>query len=331
MQPMTATPAARLLEHLCDPMAAVDALILANMRSDIALIPQIGQHIVASGGKRVRPLLTLAAAQLCGAEDLSAASKLAAAVEFIHTATLLHDDVVDGSDLRRGTPTANTVWGNKPPVLVGDFLFSRAFELMVAVGRLDVLKVLSAASATIAEGEVHQLKTANDLSTTREDYVAVIGAKTAALFDAAMQVGGLVAEATPAQLEALKTYGNELGLAFQMADDALDFAATEKDMGKAVGDDFREGKVTLPIILAFEAGDEAEGAFWKRCIERVDQTDADLETALGYLAKHKAIARTLAEAASAGARAKAALEVFADGPLKAMLGDLIDFVVHRTH
>ena len=328
---MSANAATRLLDHLAAPMAEVDALILANMRSDIPLIPQIGEHIVASGGKRVRPLLTLAAAKLAGASDLGPACKLAAAVEFIHTATLLHDDVVDGSDLRRGTPTANMVWGNKAPILVGDFLFSRAFELMVSVGRLDVLETLSKASAKIAEGEVHQLKTANDLKTTQDDYVAVIGAKTAALFEAAMRVGGLVADAPTAQVAALATYGDQLGLAFQMADDALDFASTEKAMGKAAGDDFREGKVTLPIILAYAAGDEDQRAFWKRTIEKLDQSEADLETAQTYLSQHQAIEQTLAQAEGAGDKAIHALQTFDDGEVKSLLSELINFVVHRSH
>ena len=328
---MTATPATRLLEFLSAPMAQVDALIREHMRSDIALIPQIGQHIVASGGKRVRPLLTLAAAQLCGAQDLAQAGKLAAAVEFIHTATLLHDDVVDGSDLRRGAATANTVWGNKPPVLVGDFLFSRAFELMVAVGRLDVLQVLSSAAATIAEGEVHQLKTANNLSTSTDDYLAVIGAKTAALFTAAMRVGGLVAGADTAQLSALTAYGENLGLAFQMADDALDFMASEKEMGKAMGDDFREGKVTLPIILAYERGDRPQRAFWARTIENVNQGPGDLETALAYMAKHDTLATTLTRAAQAGEQAKEALAKLPATPLRELLIELVDFVVTRHH
>ena len=328
---MSSSPATALLEQLSRPMERVDDLILSQMQSDIALIPEIGKHIVRSGGKRVRPLLTLAAAELVGAQGMEGACKLAASVEFIHTATLLHDDVVDGSDLRRGTPTANRVWGNKAPVLVGDFLFARAFELMVAVGRLDVLLVLSAASATVAEGEVHQLKTTNDLSTRQEDYLAVIGAKTAALFAAALWVGGLVADASPEQISALKTYGRELGLAFQMADDALDFSAKTQDMGKAGGDDFREGKVTLPIILAYAAGDGDQRAFWCRCIERLDQKEADLAIAITYLNQHQAITQTLAQAQAAGVRAKAALTAFVDSPLKARLSDLIDFVVHRTY
>ena len=303
---MTATPATRLLSHLAEPMGQVDTLIHAYMRSDIALIPQIGAHIVAAGGKRVRPMLTLAAAQLAGAKDkdLDAAAKLAASVEFIHTATLLHDDVVDGSDLRRGQPTANHVWGNKSPVLVGDFLFSRAFELMVSVGRLDVLQVLSHASAVIAEGEVHQLKTANNLATTAQEYNQVIGAKTAALFAAAMRVGGLAAGAEAPLLTALETYGTQLGLAFQMADDALDFTASEKDMGKAMGDDFREGKVTLPLILAFAAGGQEEKTFWRRTIEKVDQRDGDLDQALIYLTKHQAIDQTLRGSATGGNSSK---------------------------
>lgn len=328
---MSDSPATRLLQHLVTPMASVDALILENMQSEIPLIPQIGKHIVRSGGKRVRPLLTLAAAELGGAQDQASACQLAAAVEFIHTATLLHDDVVDGSDLRRGTPTANTLWDNKAPVLVGDFLFSRAFELMVSVGRIDVLGVLSRASARIAEGEVHQLRTANNLTTTQTAYEAVIGAKTAALFEAAMQVGAMVSPAPQAHIEALASYGYHLGLAFQMIDDALDFTASAQDMGKAVGDDFREGKVTLPIILAYEAGSAQEREFWKRTVEKLDQQDGDLETALVYLDIHDAIGVTITRAQEAGEEAIKALAGFADCAVKTLLIDLIGFVVTRKH
>ncbi len=325
------TPVLSLLKHLADPMAEVDALILHHMRSDVALIPQIGEHLVASGGKRVRPLLTLAAAHLGGAPDSKAACQLAAAVEFIHTATLLHDDVVDGSDLRRGTATANQVWGNKAPVLVGDFLFSRAFELMVKVDRLDVLGVLSAASAKIAEGEVHQLRTTRDLATTVADYEAVIGAKTAALFAAATHVGALVSGAARDQVAALATYGANLGLAFQMADDALDYGAKSADMGKAAGDDFREGKVTLPVILAYAAGDAGERAFWHRTIRDLKQEDGDLDQATAFLDTRGTIQETLDRAAAAADTALGALDCIPASPLKSLLIDLGQFVVHRPH
>ena len=328
---MTQTPATALLDHLAVPMARVNDLIAEHMRSPIPLIPQIGQHITQAGGKRIRPLMTLAAAQLAGAGDMEQATKLAAAVEFIHTATLLHDDVVDGSDLRRGMPTANRVWGNKATVLVGDFLFSHAFELMVAVGRLDVLDTLSKASAKITEGEVHQLKTANDLTTTQAEYMRVIGAKTAALFEAAMEVGGLVSTGDAGQVQALATYGYELGLAFQMTDDALDFATSQTQLGKAVGDDFREGKVTLPIILAYAAGDAEQQAFWVRTVQNLKQSDDDLQTALVYLRQHDALGQTLQRSSAAAARAKAALAVFPESRIKTLLLDLADFAVERSH
>ena len=328
---MRDTPVLSLLEYLADPMAEVDALILHHMRSDVALIPQIGKHIVASGGKRVRPLLTLAAAHLGGATDLRAACKLAAAVEFIHTATLLHDDVVDGSNLRRGAATANQVWGNKAPVLVGDFLFSRAFELMVSVDRLDVLGVLSAASAKIAEGEVHQLRTTRDLATTVADYEAVIVAKTAALFAAAAHVGALVSGAAKDEVAALTTYGTSLGLAFQMADDALDYQATSADMGKEPGDDFREGKVTLPVILAYAAGDAGERAFWHRTIQDLRQEDGDLDQAVAFLDAHGTVHETLRQASAAADAAFAALDRFPESRLKSLLIDLSQFVVHRPY
>ena len=324
-------PASRLLKLLSAPMRDVDAIVLDKMQSDIPLIPQIGKHIINSGGKRVRPLLTLAAAQLGQAPDLSNASMLAAAVEFIHTATLLHDDVVDKSDLRRGTRTANTIWGNKASILVGDFLFSRAFELMVAVNDFNVLKILSGASAKIAEGEVHQLKTTNDLSTTQEAYEAVIGAKTAALFEAAMHVGALVSPLETCDVAALAKYGYYLGLAFQMVDDALDFSASAQDMGKEAGDDFREGKVTLPIIFAYKTSGWEERAFWERTIGKLNQDDSDLEQACHYLKACGAIEETLRLAKQRGTEAMATLSRFEDGNIKTQLIDLINFVVHRRH
>ena len=239
-----------------DDLQAVNAIILEHMRSEVPLIPQLASHVIAAGGKRLRPMLTLASAQLCsyrGRRQLG----LAACVEFIHTATLLHDDVVDESDLRRGLATANTLWGNKPSVLVGDFLFSRAFQLMVLDGSLEVLKILSDASAIIAEGEVAQLITANDTETTEADYLRVIGDKTAALFDAACRIGAVVGERSEAEQEALGRYGRTFGIAFQLVDDVLDYVANQAALGKAVGDDFREGKITLPVVLAFRAAFES--------------------------------------------------------------------------
>lgn len=328
---MSDSPVSKLLDHLLKPMARVDDLILQHMQSEIPLIPEIGKHIVSSGGKRVRPLITLAAAELGSAKDMEKASQLAAAVEFIHTATLLHDDVVDESDLRRGNASANNVWGNKAPVLVGDFLFSKAFELMVGVSRLDVLSVLSSASARIAEGEVYQLRTTRDLTTTTEEYEIVIASKTAALFEAAMEVGGLVSDTSLDRVNALKAYGYELGLAFQMVDDALDYSASPQDMGKATGDDFREGKLTLPLILAFEAGNSEQKSFWRRTIRDLKQKDGDLEVAVSYLTLHDSVNSTLKRAKEAGDRAKSAISEFEDSPIKAHLINLIDFVVNRSH
>ncbi|HET8997047.1 MAG TPA: polyprenyl synthetase family protein, partial [Acetobacteraceae bacterium] len=257
---------------------ACNRAIIARMDSPVSLIPQLAAHIVAAGGKRLRPLLTLAAARLCGyAGDRHV--HLAACVEFIHTATLLHDDVVDESQLRRGLASANAVFGNKASVLVGDFLFARAFQLMVDDGSLKVLGILSQAAATIAEGEVLQLVTQNDLSTPEERYLEVIKGKTAALFAAACQVGAVVADRPEIEERALAEYGLNLGIAFQLVDDALDYAADQATLGKTVGDDFREGKITLPVLVAYQAGDADERAFWRRTIETSEQMEADLEQA----------------------------------------------------
>ena len=247
----------------------VNAIILDKMQSEVSLIPELARHIIAAGGKRIRPILTLLAARLCGYRGNRQLS-LAACVEFIHTATLLHDDVVDDSGLRRGSATANAVWGNKAPVLVGDFLFSRAFQLMVADGSLRVLDILSSASAVIAEGEVQQLITSNDTSTTEDAYLEVIAAKTGALFRAACQIGAVVAERPAAEETALAAYGDNLGIAFQLIDDALDYSSHQEQMGKSVGDDFREGKITLPVLVAFARGSDAERDFWRRVLEDMD-------------------------------------------------------------
>lgn len=322
-------PVERITQALSSEMAQVDAILTTQLNSSTDLIPQVASHLIRAGGKRVRPLLTLASARLCGYEG-DHHIRLAAAVEFIHTATLLHDDVVDGSATRRGRPAANRLYGNKPSILVGDFLFSRAFQLMVETGSVEVLRILSTASAVIAEGEVMQLSTANNLATTDEDHLAVIRAKTAALFAAATEVGGAIAGAPSEQVEALRVYGDCLGIAFQLADDALDYAGSEGATGKDSGDDFREGKVTAPILNAYAAAETAdEQAFWKRVIEKSDQQDGDFEHALGLIKRHGAVERTLADARRYGDQARTAIDVFPQSALRDDLRDLIGYVVDR--
>jgi len=306
---------AQALTELCRlEMEACNRAIVARMQSPVELIPRLAAHLVAAGGKRIRPLLTIASARMCGYRDGPRHVSLAACVEFIHTATLLHDDVVDESPLRRGRASANAVFGNQASVLVGDFLFSRAFELMVEDGSLPVLAVLSRASSTIAEGEVLQLSTQNDLSTTEESYLEVVRCKTAALFAAATRVGGLVAGATAVQVDALDRYGLELGIAFQMVDDALDYGSDSRVMGKARGDDFREGKVTLPVLLAYARGSAPEREFWVRTIETMNQAEGDLETALSLIERHGALDEVRRRAGLHAARACEALDELPDGP-----------------
>jgi octaprenyl-diphosphate synthase len=318
-----------LRRHVNADLEGVNAVILDKMQSDVALIPQLASHIIAAGGKRLRPILTLASARLCGyGGDRHIA--LAACVEFIHTATLLHDDVVDESDLRRGSATANAVFGNQASVLVGDFLFSRAFELMVADGSLEVLGILSRASAIIAEGEVMQLITTNDTETTEDAYLDVISSKTAALFAAACRVGGVVAEAGRTEVEALDSYGRNLGVAFQLIDDALDYASREATLGKAIGDDFKEGKITLPVVLAFRRGTDDERAFWRRCLEEMDQRGDDLGVAQELMRRHNALADTVERARHYGDKARDALGLFPESPLKTALSDAIQFTVDRA-
>jgi len=314
-------------------LAACSRTIVARMDSPVALIPQLAAHIVAAGGKRLRPLLTLASARLCGYPGDGGGTRhvnLAACVEFIHTATLLHDDVVDESVLRRGLASANAVFGNKASVLVGDFLFARAFQLMVEDGSLAVLGILSGAAATIAEGEVLQLATQNDLSTTEARYLEVIKGKTAALFAAACEVGAVVAGRPREAAAALAEFGMNLGIAFQLVDDALDYAADQAVLGKTVGDDFREGKITLPVLVAYQAGDEAEREFWRRTIEASEQSEADLEHALLVMERRGAIQATLDRAARFAGAAKAALTVFADSTLRRALLDVADYTVSRA-
>lgn len=325
----THKPHERLAEVLAGDMAAVNATIRDRMASEHApRIPEVTAHLVEAGGKRLRPLLTLAAARLCGyAGDHHI--RLAATVEFIHTATLLHDDVVDESQKRRGRPTANLLWDNKSSVLVGDYLFARSFQLMTETGSLRVLSILSDAAATIAEGEVLQLTAAQNLATDESVYLKVVRGKTAALFAAATEVGGVIAGAPQVQVDALRTYGDALGIAFQMVDDLLDYGGTTADLGKNVGDDFRERKVTLPVIKAVARADADERAFWVRVIEKGEQTDGDLIAARALMVRHGALEATRAAALHWADVARGALGVLPDHPIREMLEDLADFVVER--
>lgn len=310
-------------------LVAVNTLITERMSSEHApRIPAISAHLIEAGGKRLRPILTLAAAQMCGYGGGDHV-KLAATVEFIHTATLLHDDVVDESKLRRGRKSANILWDNKSSVLVGDYLFSRAFQLMVETGSLRVLDILSNASAVIAEGEVLQLSTAHDLGTDQSRYEQVIYGKTAALFEAAAQVGGVIAGAPEDQVQALATYGRSLGMAFQLSDDFLDYGGESANLGKNTGDDFREGKVTLPIILAHAVGDQAAQAFWQRTIGDGKQNDDDLAQAMAYLQETGALQATRDQARAQADQAIAALSVFPDDAMRHALSGIADFVVTR--
>ncbi|MBZ4023981.1 farnesyltranstransferase [Rhodobacter sp. TJ_12] len=323
-------PHDRLAQALADDMAAVNALIRERMSSEHApRIPEVTAHLIEAGGKRLRPMLTLAAARVMGYEGPYHVH-LAATVEFIHTATLLHDDVVDESGQRRGRPTANLLWDNKSSVLVGDYLFARSFQLMTETGKMRVLEILANASAVIAEGEVLQLTAAQNLATTEDIYLRVIRGKTAALFSAATEVGGVIAEASPEEVKALYDYGDALGIAFQMVDDLLDYGGTAAETGKNVGDDFRERKLTMPVIKAIAQATEEERAFWKRVIEKGDQRDGDLDHAMGLMTKYGTLEATRLDAIGWTETARAALAKLPAHPLREMLDDLADYVVERV-
>ncbi|MGR9162288.1 polyprenyl synthetase family protein [Rhizobium leguminosarum] len=311
-------------------MERVNQLILSKAGSDVQMIPEVANHLISSGGKRLRPMLTLASASLFDYRGENHV-KLATSVEFMHTATLLHDDVVDESDLRRSKPTARMIWGNQASVLVGDFLLGQAFRMMVDVGSLDALDVLSSAACVIAEGEVLQLSVAKNMETTEDDYLSVIRAKTAALFAAAAEVGPIVAEAGRSGRNALKSYGMNLGLAFQLVDDALDYGGKAADLGKNVGDDFREGKITLPVILAYRRGTEDERAFWRDAIEGGNSTDANLEKALGLITKYGTLSDTIGRAIHYGTIARDALAPLPDTVWKSALMEVIDFCIERVN
>ncbi len=319
-----------LLDLVAQDMQGINRLILDKAISDVDLIPELAHHLIDSGGKRLRPMMTLAAAKLIGFSG-EGHVRVAAAVEFMHTATLLHDDVVDESGFRRGRKTARMIWGNQASVLVGDFLLGQAFRMLVEVGSLPVLRILSNAAAVIAEGEVMQLAAAKNLSTTEDDYLAIINAKTAALFSGAAESGAAIADRPADELAALRSYGKNLGIAFQLIDDALDYGGDSSRLGKSVGDDFREGKVTLPVILAYRRGNEEERAFWTRTITEGEIVDGDIEQAIALMKRHEAIEATIARARSYGAIARDAMAIFKDSPAKRALQDVIAFCIGRAH
>ncbi len=319
-----------LMALVASDMNGVNAVILERMQSKVALIPELAGHLIAGGGKRMRPMLTLATGALLGYPG-TRHQKLAAAVEFIHTATLLHDDVVDGSGLRRGKRTANLIWGNPASVLVGDFLFARAFELMVEDGSLKVLRILSHASAVIAEGEVDQLTAQRRIETDEEQYLEIISAKTAALFAAACRVSPVVAEASEDAELALECYGKNLGIAFQLSDDVIDYASDAATMGKGVGDDFRDGKMTLPVILAYARGSEDDRAFWRSAIGGDRVSDDDLSRAINLLGGTDALADTVERARQYARRAIDALAIFPSSKAKAALIEAAEFAVARAY
>ncbi len=319
-----------LLALVAADMDGVNHIITEKAVSDVELIPRLARHLIDSGGKRLRPMLTIAAAKLTNYQGQGHV-RLAAAVEFMHTATLLHDDVVDESDLRRGKSAARVLWGNQASVLVGDFLLGQAFRMMVDVGSLTALRILSTASAVIAEGEVMQLAAAKNIATTEDEYLAIINAKTAALFSAAAEVGAAIANRPAEEQTALKSFGKTLGIAFQLVDDALDYGGDTARLGKAVGDDFREGKITLPVILSYRRGEAEERAFWRRAMVDGEVGDGDLQHAIGLMRKHRAIEATLERAQHYGAMARDALGLFPDGRAKRAMLDAVTFSIGRGY
>lgn len=321
---------AQLQALVAADMEDVNEFIRERMLSDVPMIPDLAGHLINSGGKRLRPMLTIASARMCGYKGKDHI-KLAASVEFMHTATLLHDDVVDESDLRRGSKTARMLWGNQASVLVGDFLLGRAFKLMVETRSLRALEILSQAAAVIAEGEVMQLAAAKDTGTTEDAYLRVIQAKTAALFAAAAEVGAVIAAQGASETQALESYGRNLGIAFQLVDDALDYGGRAAQLGKNVGDDFREGKITLPVVLAYRRGDQQERQFWKRALQEGDQRDGDLEYATELMTRHDALEDTIARARHYGSIAKDAMAIFPDSVYRRALTDLVEFCINRSH
>jgi octaprenyl-diphosphate synthase len=319
-----------LLSLVAADMERVNAAILSRTGSQVTMIPEVANHLISSGGKRLRPMLTVAMASLAGYTG-DGHVKLAASVEFMHTATLLHDDVVDESEMRRGNLAARMLWGNEASVLVGDFLLGQAFRMMVEVGNLRALEILSNAATVIAEGEVMQLAAAKNTATTEDEYLAVIRGKTAELFAAACEVGPVLAGRQKADLAACRSYGMNLGIAFQLVDDALDYGGKAAKLGKNVGDDFREGKITLPVVLSFRRGSAEERTFWTRAMEKGETSDADLDRAIALMTRHRAIEDTIKRAQHYGAIAKDALALFPASPTKQALEEAVDFCIARAH
>jgi octaprenyl-diphosphate synthase len=319
-----------LAELVAPDMERVNAAILAHTGSEVAMIPEVANHLISSGGKRLRPMLTLAMAKLAGYGG-DGHIKLAASVEFMHTATLLHDDVVDESDMRRGKSAARMLWGNEASVLVGDFLLGQAFKMMVEVGNLRALEILSNAAAVIAEGEVMQLAAAKNTATSEDEYLAVIRAKTAELFAAACEVSPVLAGRPKAEQAACRSYGMNLGIAFQLIDDALDYSGKSAKLGKNVGDDFREGKITLPVVLSYRRGSNVEREFWNRTLGKADIREGDLEHAMDLMARHRAIEDTIGRARHYGEIATDALALTAETPIKQALLEAVEFCVARAH
>jgi len=315
---------------VADDMEAVNEFIRERMASEVPMVPELASHLINSGGKRLRPMLTIAASRMCGYNGTDHI-KLAATVEFLHTATLLHDDVVDESDMRRGAKTARMLWGNQASVLVGDFLLGRAFKLMVETKSLRALEIIADAASIIAEGEVMQLAAAKDTSTTEDAYLHVIQAKTAALFAAATEIGAVISERNGTEAAALESYGRNLGIAFQLVDDALDYGGRVAALGKNVGDDFREGKITLPVVLAFRRGTAEERAFWQRTLQDGERGDGDLAHAVELMQKHDALDDTILRARHYGAIATDALAIFPESDYRQALTDLVEFCINRNH
>ena len=326
----SAASISQLVELVAADMERVNGTILSRTGSEVTMIPEIANHLIESGGKRLRPMLTLAMARLSGYAG-DGHIKLAAAVEFMHTATLLHDDVVDSSEMRRGKLAARMLWGNEASVLVGDFLLGQAFRMMVEVGSLRSLEILSSAAAIIAEGEVMQLAAAKNTATTEDEYLSVIRAKTAELFGAACEVGPALGGRAKDEQSACRSFGMNLGIAFQLVDDALDYGGKAAKLGKNVGDDFREGKITLPVVLSFRRGSENERTFWRRALEKGEATAADLEQAIGLMAKHRALEDTVQRARHYGAIAKDALALFPASPMKEALEEAVEFCIARSN
>ena len=320
----------RLVQLVRTDMERVNALILSRTGSDVTMIPEVANHLIESGGKRLRPMLTIATAMLSGYQG-EGHIRLAASVEFMHTATLLHDDVVDASEMRRGKKAARMLWGNEASVLVGDFLLGQAFKMMVEVGSLQCLDILATAAAVIAEGEVMQLGAAKNTATSEDEYLAVIRAKTAALFAAAAEVGPVLGGLDRTAQVAARSYGTNLGVAFQLVDDALDYGGASAALGKNVGDDFREGKITLPVVLSYRRGSDEERTFWQRTLQRGEIGDGDFERARQIMQSHKALDDTIERARHYGAMAKDALKLFPASPMRAALDDVVDFCVARAY